>query len=73
VTTEEVQETATKIFAVIHPDDHDGAVTSLHTFAKEMVPWEQVLRTRFDDGSVYWLFAQSSPENGPDGSSFGMA
>jgi hypothetical protein len=38
-----------------------------------MVPWKQVLRIRIDDGSVYWLFAQSSPENGPDGSSFGMA
>jgi DNA-binding NarL/FixJ family response regulator/nitrogen-specific signal transduction histidine kinase len=68
VTAEEVRETATKIFSAIHPDDHEDLLASIHTSAREMTPWKKEFRVRFDDGSVFKLYARSTPANGPDSS-----
>lgn len=68
VTAEEVRESATRIFSVIHPDDHDDLLASIHISAREMTPWEKEFRVSFDDGSAFKLFARSVPENGPDSS-----
>jgi DNA-binding NarL/FixJ family response regulator/signal transduction histidine kinase len=68
ITAEEAQENAARIFAVIHPDDHDGFLASLHASAHEMDLWEKEFRVRFDDGALFTLHARAVPVNGPDSS-----
>ena len=68
VTPEEVREDASKVFAVLHPDDHDAVVAAIQTSAKELKPWQQEYRVKFSDGTVRWLFGNALPEPAPDGS-----
>ncbi|MEI6697119.1 MAG: PAS domain S-box protein [Bacteroidota bacterium] len=67
VSPEEVIEDATKVFANIHPDDFDGVITSIQNSAKELCPWQQEYRVKFEDGSIRTLFGNAIPrleENG---------
>ena len=68
VTPEEVREDATKVFANLHPDDHDGVVASILTSAKELTPWQQEYRVKFVDGTIRTLFGNSLPRLEEDGS-----
>ena len=68
VSPEEVREDASKVFAVLHPDDHDAVVAAIETSARELKPWQQEYRVKFDDGTVRWLFGNALPEPAPGGS-----
>ena len=63
-----VREDASKVFTVLHPDDHDAVVAAIETSAKELKPWQQEYRVKFSDGTVRWLFGNALPEPAPDGS-----
>ena len=67
VSPEEVREDASKVFAVLHPDDHDAVVAAIETSARELKPWRQEYRVKFTDGTVRWLFGNALPERAPDG------
>ena len=68
VTPEEVREDATKVFANLHPDDHDGVVASILTSAKELTLWQHEYRVKFVDGTIRTLFGNSLPRLEEDGS-----
>ena len=68
VSPEEVREDASKVFAVLHPDDYDAVVAAIQTSARELKPWQQEYRVKFDDGTVRWLFGNALPEPAPGGS-----
>ena len=68
VSPEEVREDAGKVFANIHPDDHDEVVHSIQASAKELTPWQHEYRTKFDDGTIRTVFGNALPQAGADGS-----
>ena len=68
VSPEEVLEDATKVFANLHTDDHDGVVASILTSAKELTPWQQEYRVKFEDGTIRTLLGNSIPRLEEDGS-----
>lgn len=59
---EDVREDASKIFAVIHPDDLNIVVESIHLSARDLAPWHQEYRVQFDNGTVRWLLGNALPE-----------
>ncbi len=67
VAPEDVREDASKVFAVLHPDDYDAVVASIQFSAQTQQPWQKEYRVKFDDGTVRWLFGNSLPERAPDG------
>ena len=68
VSPEDVREDATKVFAVIHPDDHAGFIASIQNSAADLTPWHHEYRVKFDDGTENWLQGNASPERETDGS-----
>ncbi len=67
VSPEEVREDASKVFAIIHPDDHDDIVTSIQISAKDLTLWREEFRVCYEDGTERWLFGSSSPEQEANG------
>ncbi len=67
VTPDEISEDASKVFAVLHPDDLAGVVSSIDQSAKEMTPWVQEYRVKFADGTVRWLAGNAVPQAEPEG------
>lgn len=67
VTPEDVRQDASKVFAVLHPDDYDAVVASIQLSAQKQQPWQQEYRVKFDDGTVRWLYGNSLPERAQDG------
>ena len=65
---EQVNEDASKIMSVIHPDDYDAVITSLQESAMDLSPFSHEYRVKFDDGTVRWLLGNSLPERNADGS-----
>ncbi len=68
VTPEEVREDASKVFAILHPDDFDGVVESIQKSAAELTPWNHEYRVKFEDGTVRWLLGNALPSKEIDGS-----
>ncbi len=68
VSPEEVREDASKVLAVLHPEDRDGVVESIAASAKSLLPWEHEYRATFPDGEVRWLHGSAVPESQADGS-----
>ncbi|HEY0665037.1 MAG TPA: EAL domain-containing protein [Gallionella sp.] len=68
VSPEEIREDASGVFAACHPDDLDGLMESIRYSAQHLTPWHHELRTRFDDGTVRWLFGNALPQREADGS-----
>ena len=67
VTPEQVIECADAVFNVIHPDDYDAVVASIHKSASTMEPWNCEYRVILVKG-VRWLQGQAQPEKLEDGS-----
>jgi PAS domain S-box-containing protein len=65
---EEVVDDASKVFATVHPDDVAATIESIRASARNMTPWRQEARVRFDDGTERWLFGNSIPQREADGS-----
>jgi len=68
ISPEEVREDASKVFAVLHPEDYQGVVASIQQSAADMAPWQHDYRVKFDDGTEQWLSGNSLPEREADGS-----
>ncbi|WP_334168774.1 EAL domain-containing protein [Methylobacter sp.] len=68
VSPEEVSEDATKALAALHPDDLENFKTSFKVSARDLTPWRQEYRLKFDDASVCWLFGNALPQQQTDGS-----
>lgn len=62
VKPKEVREDAAKIFAAIHPDDHDGVLASIQLSGYNLTPWQHEFRVKFADGTVRWLLGNSMPQ-----------
>ncbi|MEI6677285.1 MAG: ATP-binding protein [Mariniphaga sp.] len=75
VKPEDVLEDGSKVWNNIHPDDIDKVIASARLSAKNLTPWEQEYRLKFDDGTVRTIFANSTPQGETDGSvlSYGYA
>jgi diguanylate cyclase (GGDEF)-like protein/hemerythrin-like metal-binding protein/PAS domain S-box-containing protein len=68
VSPEEVSEDASKILAALHPDDLENFKSSFRTSAKDLTPWRQEYRLKFDDEPMVWLFGNALPQQQADGS-----
>ena len=68
VAPSEVKEDASKVFAILHPDDMDAVTESILASAKSLTPWQYEYRVKFDDGTIRWLFGNSLPKLEADGS-----
>ena len=65
---EEVSEDAAKILAVLHPDDLENFKNSFRVSARDLTPWCQEYRLKFDDAPVRWMFGNALPQQQADGS-----
>ena len=68
VSPEEVREDASKVLAILHPDDYDGIIASIQASARDLTPWRHEYRVKFDDSTVRWLFGNALPQKEADGS-----
>ncbi|MFZ4777495.1 MAG: response regulator, partial [Terrimicrobiaceae bacterium] len=68
VSPEEVREDASKVFAILHPDDTADVTASIQASARDLSPWKQEYRTKFEDGTVRSLYGNAVPEREEDGS-----
>lgn len=67
VSPEQVREDASQVFAVLHPDNREAFIASIHTSASELSAWRQDYRVKLADGNVRWLFGDALPEREADG------
>ena len=68
VKPEYVREDASYVFTVVHPDDLDTHLASIHTSAQNLTPWLQEYRLKFGDEPEYWLLGNALPQRLADGS-----
>ena len=68
VSPEDVREDASKVLAVLHPEDYGATVASIQKSARDLTPWRHEYRVKFDDGTVRWLFGNALPQQEADGS-----
>ena len=68
VSPEDVQNDATAVFSVLHPDDYHGVVDSIQASARDLTPWRHEYRVRFPDGEVRWLYGNAIPSRHAGGS-----
>ncbi|MGZ5018677.1 MAG: bacteriohemerythrin, partial [Methylobacter sp.] len=68
VSPEEVSEDATKLLAALHPDDLENFKISFKVSARNLTPWRQEYRLKFDDAPVCWLFGNALPQQQTDSS-----
>ncbi len=64
----EIRHDASKVFAIVHPDDRDGVLASIHASARDLGSWHHEFRVRFADGTVHWLLGNAIPQKEEDGS-----
>jgi PAS domain S-box-containing protein len=67
VSPHEVREDAAKVFARLHPDDLARVIASIAQSARDLSPWTQEYRVRFDDGTVRWLQGNALAQREADG------
>ena len=67
VTPEDVREDASRIFALIHPDDYEAMWLSIQQSAQNLKPWNHEFRVKFADGTVSRLLGDALPEQEADG------
>ncbi|ADE12388.1 sensor domain-containing diguanylate cyclase [Sideroxydans lithotrophicus] len=68
VSPDEVRDDASKVFAILHPDDYDGIVESIQSSARNLTVWHHEYRVRFEDGTERWLLGNATPQREEDGS-----
>lgn len=68
VSPEEVCEDASKVFAILHPDDLEAVSASILLSARDLTVWHHEYRVKFADGSVNWLLGNAMPQREADGS-----
>jgi hypothetical protein len=68
VAPEEAARDASKVYAILHPDDYAGIVASIQKSALDLSPWIHEYRVKYDDGVVRWLSGNATPQREADGS-----
>jgi len=68
VTPYEVRKDASKVFAILHPEDREEVVTSIQKSAHDLTPWQYEYRVMFADGTVRALYGNAVPQREEDGS-----
>jgi len=68
VSPAEVRDDASRVFAILYPDDVDDVVASILRSAEGLTPWHQEYRVKFEDGTIRWLQGNAKPEREADGS-----
>ncbi|NOT66918.1 MAG: PAS domain-containing protein [Methylophilaceae bacterium] len=65
---EDVCEDASKVFAILHPDDYDRINASIQNSVRDLSPWSLEYRVKFDDGTVRWLLGHAILQREAEGS-----
>ena len=65
---EEVRVDASPIFAILHPDDHDGVVASIRESARTLRPWFHEYRVVLPRQGLRWRQGDARPQRLADGS-----
>ena len=65
---DEVQEDASKIFSLIHPDDFKDLFATAQESAKNLSSWQQEFRMKSENGNCRILFGNAVPQMEDDGS-----
>jgi len=68
VSWEDIREDGAKAFEVVHPDDVAELIASTQASAQNLTLWRHQFRVRWGDGTVRWLFGETTPEREADGS-----
>lgn len=68
VSPEEVRNDATPVFAVVHPEDLPNHMASIAASARNLTPWHQEYRLKFEGESDVWLLGNAIPERDKDDS-----
>jgi PAS domain S-box-containing protein len=68
VAPEDVALDASRVFAILHPEDLDRVAASIHASARTLALWDCEYRVRHHDGTVRWLSGRAMPERLDDGS-----
>lgn len=68
VTPQDVQHNADKVFSLLHFEDFERISRSIVESAKNLTPWVEEYRVKFDDGTVRWLHGNALPQREADGS-----
>lgn len=55
VSPQQAREDGSKVLDRLHPQDHDRIIASIAQSARDLSPWTQEYRVKFDDGTVRWL------------------
>ncbi|MHB8950300.1 MAG: PAS domain S-box protein [Rhodoferax sp.] len=64
---QEVSVDASRVLAILHPDDFDSVGDSIAASGRDLTPWRQEYRVKYADGTVRWLFGDALPERLDDG------
>lgn len=67
-TPEEVAESSSKVFAVVHPDDVGWVGDSVSYSAAHLTPWVATVRVNNPQRGMIWTHVESIPEKLDDGS-----
>jgi diguanylate cyclase (GGDEF)-like protein/PAS domain S-box-containing protein len=65
---DEVRDDAAPLFAAVHPDDLPAHLASIAASARDLSPWHQEYRLKFEGESDIWLLGNSTPQREADGS-----
>lgn len=68
LTPQEVTDDASRIFSAVHPDDLAQHLASIVTSAKNLTPWHNEYRLKFEGAPDLWLLGDAMPEREADGS-----
>ncbi|MEN9378250.1 MAG: hypothetical protein RL710_3407 [Pseudomonadota bacterium] len=68
LTPQEVTDDASAIFSAVHPDDLAQHLASIETSAKNLTPWHNEYRLKFEGAPDLWLLGDAMPEREADGS-----
>ncbi len=67
VNHERVQEDATPVLEILHPDDLEGVYQSILDSATNLTPWHYEYRVCLGNGHIIWVVGDSMPEREADG------
>ncbi len=62
LTPEAVREDASKVFALVHPEDAMNFYASIKVSAQQQQPWRHRFRLHFPDGTERWLQGNALPQ-----------
>ncbi len=65
---DDLREDASAVFSVVHPDDLSQHLETIRKSARELSPWRDEYRLKFEDGSERWIWGNALPELEEDGS-----